>query len=45
MPSTVLVTGAAGFVGRRVQTTQDEMIELLLREVDDSEKVLLVAKD
>jgi pyrimidine operon attenuation protein / uracil phosphoribosyltransferase len=35
----------AGFVGRRVQTTQDEMIELLLREVDDSEKVLLVAKD
>jgi pyrimidine operon attenuation protein/uracil phosphoribosyltransferase len=35
----------AGFVGRKVQTTQDEMIELLLREVDDSEKVLLVAKD
>ena len=35
----------AGFVGRRVQTTQDEMIELLLREVDDTEKVLLVAKD
>jgi hypothetical protein len=28
-----------------VQTTQDEMIELLLREVDESEKVLLVAKD
>jgi pyrimidine operon attenuation protein/uracil phosphoribosyltransferase len=35
----------AGFVGRRVQTTEDEMIELLLREVDNSEKVLLVAKD
>jgi len=35
----------AAFVGRKVQTTQDEMIELLLREVDASEKVLLVAKD
>jgi pyrimidine operon attenuation protein/uracil phosphoribosyltransferase len=35
----------AGYVGRKVQTSDDEMIELLLREVDDSEKVLLVAKD
>lgn len=34
----------AGYVGRKVQTTRDEMIELQLREVDDSEKVLLVAK-
>ena len=34
----------AGYVGRRVQTTQDERIELLLREVDDAEKVLLVEK-
>jgi len=34
----------AGFVGRKVQTTQQERIELLLREVDDSEKVLLVEK-
>jgi pyrimidine operon attenuation protein / uracil phosphoribosyltransferase len=34
----------AGYVGRRVQTTQDERIELLLREVDDAEKVLLVDK-
>jgi pyrimidine operon attenuation protein/uracil phosphoribosyltransferase len=34
----------ATFVGRRVQTTQDERIELLLREVDDGEKVLLMEK-
>jgi len=34
----------AGFVGRKVQTTSHERIELLLREVDDSEKVLLVEK-
>jgi pyrimidine operon attenuation protein/uracil phosphoribosyltransferase len=34
----------AGFVGRKLQTTQQERIELLLREVDDSEKVLLVEK-
>lgn len=34
----------AAFVGRRVQTTQQEMIELLLREVDEAEKVLLVEK-
>jgi pyrimidine operon attenuation protein/uracil phosphoribosyltransferase len=34
----------AGFVGRKVQTTPQERIELLLREVDDSEKVLLVEK-
>lgn len=34
----------AGYVGRKVQTTHDERIELLLREVDDAEKVLLVEK-
>jgi pyrimidine operon attenuation protein / uracil phosphoribosyltransferase len=34
----------ATFVGRRVQTTHQEMIELLLREVDENERVLLVAK-
>jgi pyrimidine operon attenuation protein / uracil phosphoribosyltransferase len=34
----------ATFVGRRVQTTPEERIELLLREVDESEKVLLVEK-
>jgi pyrimidine operon attenuation protein / uracil phosphoribosyltransferase len=34
----------AGFVGRKVQTNQQERIELLLREVDDSERVLLVEK-
>jgi pyrimidine operon attenuation protein/uracil phosphoribosyltransferase len=34
----------ASFVGRRVQTTQNQRIELLLREVDESEKVLLVEK-
>jgi pyrimidine operon attenuation protein/uracil phosphoribosyltransferase len=32
----------ATFVGRRVQTTNREIIELQLRDVDDSEKVLLV---
>jgi len=35
----------ATFVGRKVQTTRDEMIELLLRDVDETEKVLLVEKD
>lgn len=35
----------AAYIGRKLQTTENEMIELLLREVDDSEKVLLVAKD
>ena len=34
----------ATFVGRRVQTTRQEMIELRLREVDEEEKVLLVEK-
>jgi pyrimidine operon attenuation protein/uracil phosphoribosyltransferase len=35
----------ATFVGRRVQTTDNEMIELLLREVDENERVLLMEKD
>jgi pyrimidine operon attenuation protein/uracil phosphoribosyltransferase len=34
----------ATFVGRRVATTPQERIELLLREVDETEKVLLVEK-
>jgi pyrimidine operon attenuation protein / uracil phosphoribosyltransferase len=34
----------ATFVGRRVQTTDGESIELLLREVDEEEKVLLVER-
>ena len=34
----------ATFVGRRVQTTNREMIELHLRDVDDSEKVLLIER-
>jgi pyrimidine operon attenuation protein/uracil phosphoribosyltransferase len=34
----------ATFVGRKVQTTHQEMIELLLRDVDETEKVLLVEK-
>ena len=32
----------ASFVGRKVQTTSDEIIEVQLREVDDAEKVLVV---
>jgi pyrimidine operon attenuation protein / uracil phosphoribosyltransferase len=35
----------ATFVGRKVQTTNDEMIELLLHDVDETEKVLLVEKE
>ncbi len=35
----------ATFVGRQVQTTHEEMIELLLRDVDETEKVLLVEKE
>jgi len=35
----------ATFVGRKVQTTHEEMIELLLRDVDETEKVLLVEKE
>ena len=34
----------ATYVGRRVQTTHHEMIELHLRDVDDGEKVLLVER-
>jgi len=34
----------AAFVGRRVQTTQQEIIEVQLREIDNSEKVLVVEK-
>jgi pyrimidine operon attenuation protein/uracil phosphoribosyltransferase len=34
----------ATFVGRKVQTTAREIIEVKLREVDDAEKVLLVEK-
>src|SRR5438270_13217837 len=34
----------ATFVGRRVQTSDGESIELLLREVDEQEKVLLMEK-
>ena len=34
----------ATFVGRRLETTHREMIELLLREVDENEKVLILEK-
>jgi pyrimidine operon attenuation protein/uracil phosphoribosyltransferase len=34
----------ATFVGRKVQTTRQEIIEVQLREVDDAEKVLLVER-
>jgi len=34
----------ASFVGRKVQTTENEIIEVKLREVDDTDKVLLVEK-
>jgi pyrimidine operon attenuation protein/uracil phosphoribosyltransferase len=34
----------ATFVGRRLETTHREMIELLLREVDENEKVLSLEK-
>jgi len=34
----------AGFVGRKVQTTPQEVIEVKLSEVDDAEKVLLMEK-
>jgi pyrimidine operon attenuation protein/uracil phosphoribosyltransferase len=34
----------ATFVGRKVQTTLQEIVEVKLREVDDAEKVLLVEK-
>ncbi|HSY63515.1 MAG TPA: bifunctional pyr operon transcriptional regulator/uracil phosphoribosyltransferase PyrR [Terriglobales bacterium] len=34
----------ATFVGRKVQTTQQEIIEVQLREIDNTEKVLVVEK-
>src|SRR5450755_3466334 len=34
----------AAFVGRKVQTTENQIIEVKLREVDDAEKVLLMEK-
>lgn len=34
----------AAFVGRKIQTTQNEIIEVKLRELDNVEKVLLVEK-
>jgi len=34
----------AQFVGRRVQTTSEEIIEVQLRELDEAEKVLLVER-
>ncbi|MGA8154378.1 MAG: bifunctional pyr operon transcriptional regulator/uracil phosphoribosyltransferase PyrR [Terriglobales bacterium] len=34
----------ATFVGRKVQTSENEIIEVKLREIDDTEKVLLVEK-
>ena len=35
---------AAAFVGRTVQTTENQIIEVKLREVDDAERVLLMEK-
>lgn len=35
----------AMYVGRKVQTTSNEIIEVKLREVDDAEKVLLVERE
>ena len=32
----------AMFVGRKVHTTRQQIIEVLLRETDDSERVLLI---
>jgi pyrimidine operon attenuation protein/uracil phosphoribosyltransferase len=34
----------ASFIGRTVQTTENQIIEVKLREVDDAEKVLLMEK-
>ncbi len=34
----------AAFVGRKVQTTLNEIIEVKLREIDDAEKVMLMEK-
>jgi pyrimidine operon attenuation protein/uracil phosphoribosyltransferase len=35
----------AGFVGRTVQTTRNEIIEVKLQETDSMEKVLLVERE
>jgi pyrimidine operon attenuation protein/uracil phosphoribosyltransferase len=35
----------AMYVGRKVQTTSREIVEVKLREVDDTEKVLLVERE
>ncbi|MGA7081371.1 MAG: bifunctional pyr operon transcriptional regulator/uracil phosphoribosyltransferase PyrR [Terriglobales bacterium] len=34
----------AAFIGRNVQTTENQIVEVKLREVDDAEKVLLMEK-
>jgi pyrimidine operon attenuation protein / uracil phosphoribosyltransferase len=34
----------AAFIGRTVQTTENQIIEVKLREIDDAEKVLLMEK-
>jgi len=34
----------ATFVGRRIQTQDNEIVEVQLKETDDAEKVLLVEK-
>ncbi len=34
----------AGFVGRKIETTQDEIVEVKLQETDGTEKVLLVER-
>jgi pyrimidine operon attenuation protein / uracil phosphoribosyltransferase len=34
----------ATFIGRHVQTTENEVIEVKLTEIDDAEKVLLMEK-
>jgi pyrimidine operon attenuation protein/uracil phosphoribosyltransferase len=34
----------ATFVGRHVQTTMEEVVEVKLTEIDDAEKVLLLEK-
>lgn len=34
----------AAFIGRKVQTTESQIVEVKLREVDDAEKVLLMEK-
>jgi len=34
----------AVFVGRRIQTTQDQVVEVKLKETDNSERVLLVER-